>query len=116
MFATSCARPTASRLAPIGSTTTPKHPGTTLAPPQLLLGLAEASGLRAKVGAMFGGERINETEDRAVLHVATRARRDQAWGGGGFGGGQAGLRAVCADCPCASVPALWFCVYRALHL
>jgi glucose-6-phosphate isomerase len=26
---------------------------------------------------MFAGEHINSTEDRAVLHVATRARRDQ---------------------------------------
>jgi hypothetical protein len=39
--------------------------------------LAEAANLKGKVQAMFGGEHINSTEDRAVLHVATRARRDQ---------------------------------------
>ena len=30
---------------------------------------------------MFSGEHINSTEDRAVLHVATRSRRDQVSGG-----------------------------------
>lgn len=44
---------------------------------QLLLNLAEESGLREKIDAMFRGDHINSTEDRAVLHVATRARRDQ---------------------------------------
>jgi glucose-6-phosphate isomerase len=39
----------------------------------LLLHLAEESGLRAKIEAMFGGEKINITEKRAVLHVALRA-------------------------------------------
>ncbi len=37
---------------------------------QLLLRLAEASGLRQRIDAMFSGEKINVTEDRAVLHVA----------------------------------------------
>jgi len=41
----------------------------------LLLQLAEASGLRARIDAMFRGERINTTEGRAVLHVALRAPR-----------------------------------------
>ena len=41
----------------------------------LLLGLAEASGLRARIDAMFRGDRINTTEGRAVLHVALRAPR-----------------------------------------
>ncbi|TMK76219.1 MAG: glucose-6-phosphate isomerase [Actinobacteria bacterium] len=41
----------------------------------LLLQLAEESGLRARIDAMFGGEKINVTEDRAVLHAALRARR-----------------------------------------
>src|SRR3989454_699966 len=41
----------------------------------LLLQLAEASGLRARIDAMFRGERINMTEGRAVLHVALRAPR-----------------------------------------
>jgi glucose-6-phosphate isomerase len=41
----------------------------------LLLQLAEESGLRARVNAMFGGEKINVTENRAVLHVALRAPR-----------------------------------------
>lgn len=43
----------------------------------LLMDLAKASDLRGKIDAMFGGEHINTSEDRAVLHVATRARRDQ---------------------------------------
>ena len=42
----------------------------------LLLQLAEESGLRGRIDAMFRGERINVTEDRAVLHVALRAPRD----------------------------------------
>jgi len=42
----------------------------------LLLQLAEESGLRARIDAMFRGEKINLTEDRAVLHVALRAPRD----------------------------------------
>jgi glucose-6-phosphate isomerase len=42
---------------------------------QLLLHLAEESGLRARIDAMFRGDRINLTEDRAVLHVALRAPR-----------------------------------------
>src|SRR6202012_5057689 len=40
---------------------------------QLLLQLAEESGLRGKIDAMFSGEKINITEKRAVLHVALRA-------------------------------------------
>ncbi len=40
---------------------------------KLLLQLAEESGLRARIDAMFRGEKINITEDRAVLHVALRA-------------------------------------------
>ena len=43
---------------------------------QLLLALAEESGLRGRIEAMFGGQKINITEDRAVLHVALRAPRD----------------------------------------
>jgi glucose-6-phosphate isomerase len=42
---------------------------------RLLLALAEASGLRARIDAMFAGEKINVTEQRAVLHVALRAPR-----------------------------------------
>jgi glucose-6-phosphate isomerase len=38
----------------------------------LLLQLAEESGLRARIEAMFRGEKINVTENRAVLHVALR--------------------------------------------
>ncbi len=38
-----------------------------------LVTLAEASGLADKRAAMFGGEKINDTEGRAVLHVALRA-------------------------------------------
>src|SRR5262245_33184151 len=42
---------------------------------QLLLQLAEECGLRARIDAMFRGEKINLTENRAVLHVALRAPR-----------------------------------------
>jgi glucose-6-phosphate isomerase len=41
----------------------------------LLLQLAEESGLRQRIDAMFRGEKINITEHRAVLHVALRAPR-----------------------------------------
>ncbi len=42
----------------------------------LLVRLADESGLRTSIDAMFSGEKINVTEDRAVLHVALRAPRD----------------------------------------
>ena len=42
----------------------------------LLLQLARACRLEGRRDAMFAGERINRTEDRAVLHVALRAPRD----------------------------------------
>jgi glucose-6-phosphate isomerase len=42
---------------------------------RLLLALAEAAGLRARIDAMFAGEKINVTEQRAALHVALRAPR-----------------------------------------
>ena len=45
---------------------------------RLLLALAEQAGLRERIDAMFAGERINTTEDRAVLHVALRATRDES--------------------------------------
>lgn len=41
----------------------------------LLLELAEQSGLQERIAAMFSGEKINITENRAVLHVALRAPR-----------------------------------------
>jgi glucose-6-phosphate isomerase len=43
-----------------------------------LLRLARACGLRERIAAMFAGERINVTEDRAVLHVALRAPRHES--------------------------------------
>jgi glucose-6-phosphate isomerase len=43
----------------------------------LLIRLAEESGLRERIDAMFAGERINVTENRAVLHVALRAPREE---------------------------------------
>jgi len=43
---------------------------------RLLVQLAEESDLHARIRAMFGGEKINVTEKRAVLHVALRAPRD----------------------------------------
>ena len=39
---------------------------------KLLVDLAEESGLKEAIEAMFSGEKINETEDRAVLHTALR--------------------------------------------
>ena len=42
---------------------------------RLLIELAEQSGLRGRIDAMFRGEKINVTEGRAVLHVALRAPR-----------------------------------------
>ena len=44
---------------------------------KLLIALAEESGLRAKIEAMFRGDKINITENRAVLHVALRAPKDE---------------------------------------
>src|SRR6516165_3185768 len=43
---------------------------------KLLLQLAEEYGLRARIDAMYRGEKINITENRAVLHVALRAPRE----------------------------------------
>ena len=43
---------------------------------KLLGQLAEECGLRARIDAMFSGEKINITEKRAVLHVALRAPKD----------------------------------------
>ena len=40
---------------------------------KLLLQLAEEAGLRARIDAMFRGEKINVTENRAALHIALRA-------------------------------------------
>src|SRR5665648_914387 len=44
----------------------------------LLLKLTEESCLRDHINAMFGGEKINVTEKRAVLHVALRAPKGQS--------------------------------------
>ena len=44
----------------------------------LLLQLAEESGLRSRIDAMFRGDKINVTEKRAVLHVALRAPQGQS--------------------------------------
>ena len=43
---------------------------------ELLVRLAEESGLRDRTEAMFRGDKINITENRAVLHVALRAPKD----------------------------------------
>jgi len=45
---------------------------------RLLVELAEQSGLREHIDAMFDGEKINITERRAVLHVALRTMHDQS--------------------------------------
>jgi glucose-6-phosphate isomerase len=44
---------------------------------RLLVALAERAGLRERIEAMFRGEHVNPTEDRAVLHVALRAPADR---------------------------------------
>ena len=44
---------------------------------ELLFDLAEERGLRGRIDAMFRGEKINSTENRAVLHTALRAPRGQ---------------------------------------
>jgi len=49
----------------------------TLETMDLLLDLAERHNLKGRIMAMALGEKINFTEDRAVLHHALRARRDQ---------------------------------------
>ncbi len=45
---------------------------------RLLIRLAKEAGLRDRIDAMFRGERINLTEDRAVLHVALRTQRGES--------------------------------------
>jgi glucose-6-phosphate isomerase len=45
---------------------------------KLLIQLAEESGLRTRIDAMFSGEKINITENRAVLHVALRAPKGES--------------------------------------
>ncbi|MDY6945395.1 MAG: glucose-6-phosphate isomerase [Pseudomonadota bacterium] len=44
---------------------------------RLLLALANGRGLRNRIDAMFSGEKINTTENRAVLHTALRNRTDK---------------------------------------
>ncbi len=53
---------------------------------RLLIALADASGLRSRIDAMWRGETINTTEGRAVLHTALRvpAVSDDAPGGAGI--------------------------------
>ncbi len=45
---------------------------------KLLIDLANACGLRERIDAMFRGDRINVSENRAVLHVALRAPRGES--------------------------------------
>lgn len=44
---------------------------------RLLVALADARGLKQRITAMFAGEKINTTENRAVLHIALRNRSDR---------------------------------------
>lgn len=44
---------------------------------QLLIALAEQANLSARIEAMFSGQKINVTENRAVLHVALRNRANR---------------------------------------
>jgi glucose-6-phosphate isomerase len=46
---------------------------------KLLLALAEQSGLRQHIDAMFKGDKINVTENRSVLHVALRAAKGEQY-------------------------------------
>ena len=63
---------------------------------RLLFQLAEESGLRERIEAMFRGDKINITEKRAVLHVALRAPRDASIL---VDGKERGAR-----CPCSARP------------
>ena len=45
---------------------------------ELLVQLAQERGLAGRIAAMFSGEKINETEHRAVLHTALRNRSDRS--------------------------------------
>lgn len=49
----------------------------------MLFNLAEAADVAGKRAAMFTGEKINNTEGRAVMHVALRAPKDAVSGSGG---------------------------------
>jgi glucose-6-phosphate isomerase len=46
---------------------------------RLLVRLAGERGLRGRIDAMFGGEKINATEQRAVLHIALRAAEGERY-------------------------------------
>jgi glucose-6-phosphate isomerase len=50
---------------------------------RLLTSLADAAGLRERIAAMWAGEHINSTEDRAVLHTALRIPNESADAPGG---------------------------------
>ncbi len=56
----------------------------------LLIDLANQAGLSDKIAAMFSGEKINDTEGRAVLHVALRNR-------GNVAGGDSSTRPIVVD-------------------
>ena len=60
---------------------------------RLLASLADAAGLRARIEAMWKGEHINSTEDRAVLHTALRVPAAS----GAAPGGEAIARQVLAE-------------------
>jgi glucose-6-phosphate isomerase len=51
---------------------------------RLLMALARARGVEGRIRAMFAGERINASEDRAVLHVALRRSEDGPFPSGSF--------------------------------
>jgi hypothetical protein len=61
----------------------------------MLVDLAEESGLRHHIDAMFAGDKINVTEQRAVLHVALRTPKgERIFVDGGGGGGVDGMNVV----------------------
>ena len=64
---------------------------------RLLVALAQESGVPERRDAMFRGEHINVSEDRAVLHVALRRTGRAAAGGGRHRRGGAGARGARPD-------------------
>ena len=77
LFATMPAAPSASLSKPPGSSSTIRRTASPTRPFACWSSLARARGVEARRDAMFSGEKINVSENRAVLHVALRAPRDQ---------------------------------------
>ena len=108
-----CSPPTPSaasawRPRPRASTSTTPSTASPTRRSALLRTLAEESGLAERRDAMFRGEQINVTEDRAVLHVALRMPRERSLivdGEDVVAAGPRGARPDGAPSPSASAPA-----------